>query len=103
MSYQFLNRCNGYSFEHEVYSSNAQLVFDMMFSSMKDLAKRLLEDSKLDVYFGDRFHDPKSVLRRIQSAAYEEEFLKDAGEWMLDAFRDCAQADHWYTFEKSYE
>jgi hypothetical protein len=56
-----------------------------------------------DYHLGLRFLDDNTVLARIESAiASEAEFLADPYAWCLDALRDCASADHWYTFEKDY-
>jgi len=102
MNYQFLNVCNGYSFSREEYSLPTISLFKERYKDLKDHAKQLL-GGRNDVWFAERFHNPSDVLGRITSVAYEHEFLKNPDEWILDAFRDCAQADYWYTFEKNYE
>ena len=54
-------------------------------------------------YTSVRFNDDETVLGRIRSAVTDEaEFQTNPKAWIMDALRDCASADHWYTFEKEW-
>lgn len=67
-----------------------------------DFSNLLLNGLKGDFEFGNRYYDNETVLDRIESAATEYEFLENPDGWVMDALRDCASADHWYTYEKQY-
>ena len=76
-----------------------------------------------DFYSGRRFNDPDSIVSRLVSGLgnwawkdFESDELvemrvlniletiskEDAITLVIDAHRDCAGADHWYTFEKDW-
>jgi hypothetical protein len=77
-------------------------------------------------YFGTRFNDNNAITIRICSALVSESKIElrsadpdliegyiktfidslkgsEMDELIIDGMRDCAGADHWYTFEKEWE
>jgi len=55
-----------------------------------------------DYHFGRRFNCVENIIDRITSATTEEDFVENSWEWIWAALKDCASADHWYTFEKEW-
>jgi hypothetical protein len=114
----FLNRCNGSHSPKPRLSEAAFKVFcahkekarkDFLFLAAECKAKRNCYGDYpftyegRDYYLGYRFLDDNTVMDRIESAITDEaEFLANPYAWCLDALRDCAGADHWYTFEKDW-
>lgn len=102
MSYVFFNRCNGSRTPVIPFSENAcVLATNLIEFSRKNFKTLSLSEDRY--YLGTRFYSNDTVLRRIESAATEYEFYEDPEGWLMDALRDCAGADHWYTYEKSYD
>jgi hypothetical protein len=117
----FLNRCNG---RHEPCKKLSEASFQLYcqhaskaradFGSLGNGATTFDYNTR-SYHLGRRFLDDNAVLCRIESALsgglfqkpvadidIDAEFQKDPYAWCLDALRDCASADHWYTFEKDY-
>ena len=105
MSFPFLNRCNGSRTPVIAFSEEACHIAKVFFESSKAEFRYLVLNDKLAGQYelGSRFGSFETVLRRIESAATEWEFLEQPDMWVMDALRDCASADHWYTYEKSYD
>lgn len=53
-----------------------------------------------DFYCGGRFSSDTRVMDRLRG--WSDEVLANPKAWVMDALRDCASADHWYTFEKEW-
>lgn len=101
----FLNRCNGYDLSPRMTTTTRQ-VLDQVLPEARE-AFRAFASSDLGragrYELGYRFDSNDTVERRITSAIEAEaEFLADPRAWALDALRDCAEADHWYTYEKDW-
>lgn len=99
---EFLNRCNG---SHSK-AIPATITMTVMFECHINQARHEFRELNLDperYYTSVRFNDDRVVLDRIRSAVTDEaEFQADPKAWIMDALRDCAGADHWYTFEKEW-
>jgi hypothetical protein len=102
----FLGRCNGYS-----HNSARNLSKEARESLVKVLpearekfkaVQRILLDRGTQTYLGSRFESDDAVLARVGNVASSDEVLSNPMGWALDALRDCAAADHWYEFEKSW-
>lgn len=116
----FLKRCNGLKIPAAPLSEAAVLVLKRALPRARDLFEAALRSGELDrhgdFHLGQRYRSLYDVQHRIESAIDKEppifsgdrvgggeaEFLADPEAWALDALRDCAAADHWYTFEKDY-
>lgn len=91
--------CSGYSFEAKPFSDLARgFIVDSL-----DLARKDFLESTSYSCLGMRFHNDKNVILRIESVTNEEEFWDNHAEWIQAGLKDCASADHWYTFEKNWE
>ena len=101
---EFLNRCNGISSDRIVLSGEALTIFSMELPFARSEFMTYMPNGRDTGYIlGCRFYDDQTVLARITSRLKDEaEFLADSKAWCLDALRDCASADHWYTYEKDY-
>lgn len=101
----FLGRCNGYKTLTPAFSNVAvEKVVDclpearlMMLGYFKE------KEHELRLEAGHRFHSDQSVVERIASVATEQEFMAQPMDWVVDALRDCAGADYWYTYEKQWD
>lgn len=105
---KFLKRCNGFRSCAPEFSQAARDVFLGLSGRGRLEFYRLVENDSIAALtagpfeYGSRFSDDDTVWRRITSAATEDEFLAAPLDWVLDALRDCASADHWYTHEKEW-
>lgn len=94
-------------------------------NSSKEILEKIKQiNPKGDYYPGPRFSDDESVTTRICSGLVElasnidnprntieeniESFVysltgPELDQIILEGMRDCASADHWYTFEKEWE
>lgn len=98
---KFLFRCHGMCTDCALSSEAGAAVLAVLPEART--AFRDYAADKADTYdFGSRFSDDSVVAQRIATAATEGEVLRDPLAWVLDALRDCASADHWYTFVKEY-
>lgn len=94
--------CNGYKFDQESFSPKA-------IEKMRGIYRTARTEFEINppkdgyYYFGSRFHSFDAIVSRIQSATDEESFLQNSYEWVWAALKDCAGADHYYTFEKQWE
>lgn len=105
----FLKRCNGYSVEASgLINRHSTVYIDLVntIDQARELFKHLHASGEIpgEYHYGSRFNNTDSVIFRIESALETVEELDQLGlmNWALDALRDCASADHWYTFEKDW-
>lgn len=105
----FLKRCNGYGFDGPTLSDEAKSALVAVLPIARERFRVFMTNESVrpggcDYYYaGSRFNDDGSIFRRIEHAMEsEDEVLNAPMDWALDALRDCAGADHWYTFEKDY-
>lgn len=102
MSYQHC--CNGYLIGVPRLSESAILVFRRTIDEARVHFQRSPPRDGGNYLIGHRYLGDKSVMGRIESAiGSESEFLASPLVWCLDALRDCAGADHWYTYEKEWD
>ena len=118
-------KCNGIG-RSLVSEENSKALLDFITSHRLtvDFAN-LVDDLGRDTYYGSRCKDDSTIAARMFTGltAYALEQFDDNGElagmWLnaclnkitieelntlfRDALRDCAEADHWYTFEKEWE
>ena len=106
----------------EVLTIVNQVREDLGLEAIFDMAMQ--KDKFGDLYVGHRFKDPETVAARIftgfGTAASEHFDSEELAEmWIgaaiknlteqekidivVEAHRDCASADHWYTFEKEWD
>jgi len=96
-----------------------------MRNSSKDIIEKLVQNNPIDDYHpGSRFSDDSKITTRICSGLVElalsmsnsnntieeniESFVysltaSELDQIILEGMRDCACADHWYTFEKEWD
>lgn len=103
----FLKRCNGYGFGGPTLSDEAKDALIAVLPLARERFRVFMTNESAngnrEYYAGSRFNDDGSVFQRIEHAMdSESEVLTAPMDWALDALRDCAGADHWYTFEKDY-
>ena len=105
MASRFLNRCNGYSPGARKLTDDESQTIEVLLPEARKIFRDVASQGLVteDIHYGHRFHDAETVKLRIASASNDGEVLKDAMVWVLDALRDCAMADHWYTFEKKWD
>jgi len=49
-----------------------------------------------------RFKDDDNIIRTIESATKEGDFLKDPKKWLLAGLENCADRDYYYMHEKDW-
>lgn len=109
MDLQFKNRCNGYRLDSPSLSVDALLTLSAILpEARREFEAFLAATSEAgrhgEYHLGTRYGSDDMVRRRIESAIRsEEEFLADPLGWALDGLRECASADHWYTYEKQWD
>lgn len=102
----FLNICNGYRLGSPRFSQTARSVFQVLVAQARiDFKEAMASETGPGGRYelGYRFENNDDVLTRIESATTEDEFLGNARAWILDGLRECASADHWYTYEKQWD
>jgi hypothetical protein len=104
---QFLNRCNGSASQTIPLTDEECGFFNSTIGPARTQFRQLLANGTLsgDQYLeGYRFSSTNKVIDRIISVA-DRPVLTEANtlDWVLDALRDCASADHWYHFEKDWD
>jgi hypothetical protein len=104
--YPFLMRCNGYKTGVERMGDAELRIFNGVIDSAREHFRSLLPElraagERLETF--ERFHNDDRVRHRIESACACAEFVADPYPWVMDALRDCAEADHWYMYEKEWE
>lgn len=102
----FFFRCNGIWTGHRPYTQDAVNVFSSLVDPAREEFKKYVKENFVksfrDYAFGTRYHDNRTVLERITSVTSQDEFMSDPINWILDALRDCAEADYYYFVEKSW-
>lgn len=97
--------CNGYSLNADKFSEEVR---EAIKAHLPSCRTRFLKENKDNmgrsgIYYADyRFYGDDRVISRIESATHESNFLKHPDAWIMEALRDCAESDHWYTFEKEW-
>jgi hypothetical protein len=104
---KFLNRCNGSASKTIPLTDEERGFFNDAIGPARTQFRQVLEDGTLpgDQYLeGHRFSSTSRVVDRIISVS-NRPILTEANalDWVLDALRDCASADHWYHFEKDWD
>jgi hypothetical protein len=100
----FICKCNGYGIQR--LSDDSWLALEMVIDDCrKQFLAWLDSDSKLASQYlpGTRFNSNRDVGSRIAHATTDAEFQTSPVPWVLDALRDCAGADYWYTYEKQWD
>lgn len=102
----FLGRCNGFNAgARRNLSKEAQAVLEKTLPEARAAFKDLLHNPAFKaqpMLCGWRFEDNDSAMDRVGTVAHSNEVLANPMDWALDALRDCARSDHWYTFEKEW-
>ncbi len=98
-------KCNGYSIPGNFELALGPIIqneINRQRESFLDLNKS--EFGQAGKYFnGYRFRDNHTIGRRIESACPNlQHFEENHSAWINAALDDCAQADHWYEFEKDW-
>lgn len=107
MNDKFLGRCNGYK---GMLTPSTQAGVDVFAEVIDECRAQFESDFHNDFGYygkyetGPRFRDNAMVMARIWSAVVDDsEFLARPRAWVMDALRDCAEADHWYAYEKDWD
>lgn len=102
---KFLNRCNGYQLGVKMSAESRAKLAEILPGAREAFQEYVGDDTGPggNYEFGHRFLDDVCVEERIATAAGAGEFMADPMAWALDGLRDCAGADHWYTYEKKWD
>jgi hypothetical protein len=96
-------KCNGYSSNAYEYSHTAKQQAFELFNELRPILRQELKKRfSVDLHAGRRFENNDSVSLRLFSAATEQDFLENPRQWAWAALEECAEADHWYTYEKDW-
>lgn len=111
----FLGKCNGGIMDGERLPEPVAKAVVAVLPAARTLFKGRLDSNEIsnrEYFLGSRFETDADILNRIWAAVSPnslfgprgtvEQVQHDPLGWALDALRDCASADYYYTFEKDY-
>lgn len=94
---------NGWRPDRVKWGLRASITFLKLVASVRTEFRNALAAGKLAGHMcGGRFRDNRRLVIRMQSGFTEAEFLLEPELIIYDALKDCASADHWYTYEKEW-
>lgn len=109
----FLNQCNGIDLQGRAIPKDKVPEIQAAFERVSGDFRRYVEgpgydrmneaNHNLKLMIGSR-HTVNHVLNRLQGWDPFETHANygSIDEWVLDAMRDCARSDYWYSFEKEW-
>lgn len=108
--YPFLNKCSGIDAQGAALSremkAKVESIYEVCIEVFTEMVRRT-PGTKNDVnhrlryYLGTRCN-LDGVMKRLMGREYQMEWSANLLSWVLDALRDCASADYYYSFEKEY-